>query len=64
LGGSERRFEPPELGAMVSLELAELPGERTHDVALRRRMYVLRLFVGGRRLLLVGAELLDPATER
>jgi len=36
LGGGERCFKPCYLGPVVALELRDLPGERAHDVALRR----------------------------
>ena len=54
------------LGAVTLFELGDLRGERAHDVALRRRLVELwvRLRVGGRPALLLGAKLLDAGPQR
>jgi CHC2 zinc finger/RepB DNA-primase N-terminal domain len=63
LGGSERRFEPSDLGAVLALELGELRGQRAQDVALRRRLLNLRLGQDGWRALLLGSVLLDAGAQ-
>ena len=66
VGGGERGPQLLGLGAVTLFELGDLRGERAHDVALRRRLVELwvRLRVGGRPALLLGAKLLDAGAQR
>ena len=64
LRGGERSLQVLGLGAVALLELSDLRGERAHHVALRRWLVRLALLPDRWRVLLVGAELLHPGTER
>ena len=64
MGGGERGLQVLGLGAVALSELTDLRGERTHHAALRRWLVGLALPPDGWRVLLVGAELLHPGTER